>query len=114
MKATVFAALLMVSSLASAKPELTRSPAQDAKATICYDEALKYATDLAGANAQVGTGRLEMMSQIGGVQVEGWVFPSSTKGSIVIVASADGSGSSHCTLNFIDASKQPPAPPIGH
>ncbi|MNS72951.1 hypothetical protein D3C72_1063750 [compost metagenome] len=73
--------------------------AREPKATVCYHEARVYAQALVG-NGMVSKGKLELFSDVSGVQLEGWSFTTLDGKTIVIVASADGDAPDKCRLNL--------------
>lgn len=73
--------------------------ARETKATVCYHEARMYAQALIGSR-MMSKGKLEMFSDVSGVQLEGWSFTSLDGKTIVIIASADGEAPDRCRLNL--------------
>lgn len=78
--------------------------AREAKATICYDEALAYASQLAAEHKTVvHPGKLGSLDQIGDVQTEGWVFRTGKGGVLVLLGIADGTDGQDCRISVVYA-----------
>ena len=78
--------------------------AGEPKATLCREEATQYAKTIASdANATVVEIKTElvMFDYIDDVPVEGWSFYTSAGKTLIVIASADGSGADECRLSSI-------------
>jgi hypothetical protein len=72
------------------------------KATVCHDEAFKYASSLARDDKQrITSSELGFFDQIGGVQTEGWIFSTKSRGVFVVLASADGLLPDQCRISLV-------------
>jgi hypothetical protein len=93
----------MISTVFVTLAVLTSVPAfAQISGTICYHESREYAKAVvASQNITIEKGKLEMLSSVAGVQLEGWSFPLSSGGVIVVIASADGDGSERCRVNSV-------------